>query len=187
MPSSGVGRFADAEGRPPYWAYPWAGGNVLARQVLEHPKTVDGLRVVDFGSGSGIVGIAAMKAGAASVLAIDPDPHAAVAARLNAEANCVVIQTLTADSLDGPVPDVDLILAGDVFYDEALAARSLAFLRRCKAEGRAVLIGDPDRRPLPKDQLICIARHPVADFGGGTVDAGVYRLAESRTGREETP
>ena len=165
------------QGSPPYWAYSWAGGNALARHVLDHPQTVRGLRVVDLGSGSGLVGIAALTAGAASVIAIDPEPHAAVAARLNAEANGVIIETATADPMDGPIPEADLILAGDVFYDETLATRSLAFLRRCQASGRAVLIGDPDRRPLPKAAVTLLARYPVTDFGGATVEAGVYTLA----------
>jgi len=118
-----------------------------------------------------------MKAGAASVLAVDIDPHAVVATRLNAEANKVALQTLCADLLDGPPPAVEVVLAGDVFYSRALARRTLPFLRRCREAGLSVLIGDPGRATLPLSRLTQVAALDAPDFGSPTPrPAGVYRL-----------
>lgn len=118
-----------------------------------------------------------MKEGAASVLAVDVNPHALVAATLNAEANGVRIETLCADLLDGPPPEVDVVLAGDVFYSPDLAIRMLPFLRRCARAGKRVLIGDPGRAPLPVFDVRRIATCEVQDFGDRRlVPAGVYRL-----------
>lgn len=133
--------------------------------------------MLDLGCGSGLVGIAAMKAGAASVLAVDIDPHAVVAAQLNAEANGVVTETLCVDLLDGPPAAVEVVLAGDVFYSRALARRSLPFLRRCREAGLSVLIGDPGRASLPLSRLTQIAALDVPDFGSPAPQpAGVYGL-----------
>jgi predicted nicotinamide N-methyase len=165
---------------PPYWAYRWAGGTVLARFLFDHPQSVAGRRVVDLGTGGGIVGIAAAKCGARRVTAVDVDPLAIVAAALNAEASGVSIETCCADSLDGPPPDTDIMLAGDLFYDPALAARALPYLRRCADAGLDVLIGDPGRKPLPRDRLALLASYPVGDFGDGPrlpdAVSGVYKL-----------
>nr|WP_205750956.1 50S ribosomal protein L11 methyltransferase [Brevundimonas sp. M20] len=176
--ASGLDRLSVDDAAPaPYWAWGWGGGAALANYLKDHPEAVAGRRVLDLGCGSGIVGIAAMKAGAVSVLAVDIDPNAAAAAALNAEANGVVIETLCADLLDGPPPDVEVVLAGDVFYSRALARRSLPFLRRCRDAGGLVLIGDPGRASLPRTRLKQIAALDVPDFGSPTpCPAGVYQL-----------
>ena len=159
---------------PPYWAYHWAGGSVLARHILEHPQMVSARRVLDFGTGSGIVAIAAAKSGAAHVMAVDTDPNAIAAARLNAQANGVEIEFINADILDTPPTAIDIILAGDVFYSRPLARRVLPFLRGCADQGISVLIGDPGRRTLPRSRLRLVAEYPVLDFGAGEVVSGVY-------------
>ncbi len=148
---------------PPYWAYHWAGGTVLARHILDHSEVVRGKRVVDLGCGSGVVAIAAMKAGALSVIAVDIDPNAIAATLLNAEANGVRV-TPREDELTTP-PDADLILVGDLFYDEELAKKVSAFLTGCVAAGIAVLVGDMGRKPLPLDLLEPLVEYEVPDFG----------------------
>jgi predicted nicotinamide N-methyase len=118
-----------------------------------------------------------MTAGAASVLAVDIDPHAVVVTRLNAEANGVTVEALCADLLDGSPPAVEVVLAGDVFYSRALARRSLPFLRRCRDAGLSVLIGDPGRASLPRTRLTQIAAMDVPDFGEPVPrPAGIYAL-----------
>lgn len=181
-PRSGLYRLAmadDSDLAPPYWAYPWAGGAVLAR-YFDHPEEVAHKRVVDLGTGSGLVAITAMKCGAAHVLAIDIDAKAIAAARLNADANDVVIETRLGDIIENAPPVADMVLAGDMFYDEALAERVLPFLERCRAAGLDVLIGDPGRAPLPAESLEKIAEYPVPDFGGSAQGTGansaVFRL-----------
>lgn len=149
----------------PYWAYGWAGGTVLARYVLDAPATVKGWRVLDLGAGSGIVAIAAMLAGATSVAAVDIDPNAIAAMALNAEANGVTVMTVADDVTSGPPPDVDLILAGDVFYHEDVAAKMALFLDRCHAAGIVILVGDPGRSPLPLGRLQPVTGYNVPDFG----------------------
>lgn len=168
-PGSGLGRLGDT---PPYWAYHWAGGTVLARYILDHPESVAGLRVADLGTGSGLVAIAARRAGAARALAFDVDPYAVAAAELNAALNGVTVTAECRDMLDGPPPDVDLILVGDLFYDQATAGRVTTFLDRC--EGIRVLIGDPGRAWLPEARLSRVAEYSVPDFGTGTAPAAVY-------------
>ena len=165
-PASRVSRLAGDVA--PYWAYGWAGGMVLARYILDHPATVKAWRVLDLGAGSGIVGIAAMQAGAASVLAVDTDPNAVAAITLNAAANAVAVTTLVDDITAGPPPDVDLILAGDVFYHEDVAAKMIPFLDHCHTAGIAILVGDPGRSPLPLGRLTPIADYHVPDFGDAT-------------------
>ncbi|WP_443748625.1 class I SAM-dependent methyltransferase [Asticcacaulis solisilvae] len=164
----------------PYWAYGWAGGTVLARYLLDTPHIAKGKHVLDLGTGSGIAAIAAALTGAAEIQAIDIDPNAIAATQLNAELNGVAIATRCADILDDPAPGADLILIGDVFYDEAVARRVLPFARRCRDAGCDVLIGDPGRKPLPVDALQRIATFPVPDFGdvAGNLlsDSGVYLL-----------
>lgn len=171
-PASGMGRFIGGE--PPYWAHLWAGGAVLARHILDYPETVRGRRVLDFGTGSGVVAIAAALSGATLVQANDVDPFAIAAASLNAEANGVAIELTLGDLLDGPAPDCDLILAGDVFYDPKLAQRVVAALDRWRIE---TLVGDMGRKPLPRRHLQALATHDVADFGqSGLVPAEVFRF-----------
>jgi predicted nicotinamide N-methyase len=149
---------------PPYWAFAWAGGQALARYVLDNPGIVAGRRVLDLASGSGLVAIAAAKAGAAPVIAADIDPFTEAAVALNAEVNNVYIEVLLQDLLDGaasPVPRYDVILVGDLFYERDTAARALAFLERHAATGARVLIGDPGRTYLPKDRLTRLAEYSV--------------------------
>lgn len=146
---------------PPFWAFAWSGGQGLARHVLDHPEIVAGRRVVDFAAGSGLVGIAAMQAGAASVLCADIDPFCAAAVTLNAEANGVRLDFTDRDLLDGPPPQVEVILAGDVFYEKPMAERVLAWLKGAKAQGTTVVVGDPLRTYFPKDGFDLLAEYQV--------------------------
>ncbi|UCI10055.1 class I SAM-dependent methyltransferase [Mesorhizobium sp. B1-1-8] len=155
-----------AEPQPPYWAYAWAGGAVLARYILERPSIVAGKRVLDLGAGSGLVGIAAAKAGARAVIATEIDRNGAVALRLNAQANGVAIQMRDEDLTEGPPPTVDLVLAGDVFYAQDVGQRMIQFLDRCLAAGIQVLVGDPGRAWLPRPRLRPLAEYQVPDVGG---------------------
>lgn len=138
---------------PPFWASAWAGGQAVARYVLDHPETVAGRRVLDLASGSGLVAIAAGLAGAAEVTANDIDPYALAAITLNARANGVAVTAAYGDLLDGEGDESQLILAGDVFYSRPLAERMLTFLERVVARGVDVLVGDPGRAYLPSDRL----------------------------------
>ena len=169
-PASGLSRLADSEPdfQTPYWAYHWGGGLALARYVLDHPETVANKRVLDLGSGSGLVGIAAMKSGATSVLAADIDPYASAATMLNAAANGVALTSLCADLTSGAPPHADIVLVADLFYAEDLAQRVMPFLDRCLAAKIAILIGDPWRTWLPRKRLTLLAEYPGADFGGAT-------------------
>ncbi len=146
---------------PPFWAFPWAGGQALTHYVLDHPETVRGQRVLDLASGSGLVAIAAVKGGAASVLANDIDPMCEAAVAVNAELNGVTIRYLGGDLLETSLPDVDLILAADVFYEQTPAGRFLAFLQRAHAAGIAVFAGDPGRTYFPRDAFRQIAEYAV--------------------------
>jgi predicted nicotinamide N-methyase len=145
----------------PYWAFPWAGGQALARHVLDHPDVVRGLSVVDFATGSGLVAIAAARAGAAVVLAVDVDPFCRAAVLLNAALNGVAIPFRAADPIGEPLPGVDVVLAGDVFYERALAAGAFAWFRTLAASGVRVLAGDAARLYAPADGVVEIAAHRV--------------------------
>ena len=145
---------------PPFWAFAWAGGQGLARHVLDRPELVAGKRVLDFAAGSGLVAIAAMKAGAAHALAADIDPFCAAAVALNAEANGVAVD-FTGDDLVGRAGEWDVVLAGDVFYDKAFAERLLPWFSALKAQGADVLVGDPGRAYLPKAGLERLATYEV--------------------------
>jgi len=136
---------------PPFWAFPWAGGQALARYLLDHPGQVRGRTVLDFAAGSGLVAIAAARAGAAAVSAAETDPLAIAAIQLNARVNRVEVDAALGDLLDGPPPGVDLLLAGDVFYERAFATRLLPWLAQARAAGVEVLVGDPGRAYLPRD------------------------------------
>ncbi|OJY75495.1 MULTISPECIES: 50S ribosomal protein L11 methyltransferase [unclassified Rhizobium] len=178
-PQSGLRRLAqrDPEFGSPYWAHYWSGGLVLARYLLDRPESVAGRQVLDLGAGSGIVGIAAAKAGATKVCATDIDPYAILATELNARLNNVMIEAMPADLTKGEPPDVDLICVGDLFYEAALAESVIAFLDRCLAHGVAILIGDPWRTYLPKSRLRLLAEYAVSDFGedaARTQSAGVF-------------
>ena len=145
---------------PPYWAWPWAGGLALARFVLDHPPIVRGLTVADIGAGGGIVAIAAALAGARAVTAIDIEPFAIEACRLNAEANGVTVAVSETDPA-GTDAGWDVILAGDLWYESELAARMEPWLRSLATRGATVLIGDLGRAYLPADGLLELARYVV--------------------------
>lgn len=147
---------------PPFWAFAWAGGQALARFVIDHPEHVAGKTIIDLASGSGLVAIAAMKAGASSVLAYDIDAFARTAIALNAAENGVRINARSDDLLGGLVaPEAQTILAGDIFYERDTAERAFAFLSAQAASGASVLIGDPGRSYLPKDKLRKLTEYKV--------------------------
>ncbi|AZO64705.1 MULTISPECIES: class I SAM-dependent methyltransferase [unclassified Mesorhizobium] len=198
-PGSGLRRLADPEGQgfepegpeeeakagdnepqPPYWAYAWAGGAVLARYIIDQPQTVVGRRVLDLGAGSGLVGIAAAKAGASDVIAAEIDRNGVAALGLNAMANGVTITVIDNDITTGPPPAVDLVLAGDVFYGREVARRVTPFFDRCLAAGIEVLVGDPRRTDLPLSRLRLLAEYRVPDFGdakgAASKPSGVFRF-----------
>jgi predicted nicotinamide N-methyase len=145
---------------PPFWAFAWAGGQGLARYVLDHPECVSGKRVLDFASGSGLVAIAAMKAGAERVLAADIDPWTGTSIALNAGLNDVAID-FTPTDLIGAEIEADMLLAGDVFYDEGFAAALVPWFTQLAARGTAVFVGDPGRAYLPKGSLEALAVYQV--------------------------
>ncbi|MFD1331754.1 class I SAM-dependent methyltransferase [Methylopila musalis] len=146
---------------PPFWAFAWAGGQGLARHLLDEPALVAGRRVLDMGAGSGLVAIAAMKAGAAHALAADIDRFALAAIGLNAEANGVAVETCGDDLIGGPRPEVDLVTVGDLFYERDLAERLLGWLDGFLARGVPVLVGDPGRSYLPRPRLLALADYAV--------------------------
>ncbi len=146
---------------PPFWAFAWAGGQALARWLLDHPDQVAGQRVIDLATGSGLVAVAAMKAGAASVLAADIDPFCAAAVAANAKSNGVEIAFTDANLLDAPPPPADLICAGDVFYEKPMAEAVLTWLKQAQANGTRVIVGDPGRTYFPKSGLTLLAEYTV--------------------------
>jgi predicted nicotinamide N-methyase len=147
---------------PPFWAFAWAGGQALARYVLDAPQVVAGKRAIDFASGSGIVGIAALKAGATRVLCADIDAYCEAAISLNAAANGVTPEFTDADLLEAQPPAwAEVILAGDICYEKPLAERVMAWLATAKAQGATVLIGDPGRSYFPKTGLTKLAEYQV--------------------------
>ncbi|HEV7899606.1 MAG TPA: 50S ribosomal protein L11 methyltransferase [Planosporangium sp.] len=150
---------------PLFWASAWSGGQAVSRYVLDHPDVVAGRRVLDLGSGSGLVGIAAAVAGAAAVTANDIDPYALAAMTLNARANGVFVHGSRADLLAGDGEGAEVVLAGDVFYTRSLADRMLSFMERVAARGARVLVGDPGRAYLPHGRLDVVARYQVSMMG----------------------
>lgn len=146
---------------PPFWAFAWAGGQALARYVLDHPDIVAGHWALDLAAGSGLVAIAAARAGAASVRAVEVDPRAVAAIDLNARANAVAVTAELADLLDSDAGDAEVVLAGDVFYSKAMADRMMRFLRRAERAGARVLVGDPDRAFLPRAAFTPLASYEV--------------------------
>lgn len=149
---------------PPFWAFAWAGGRALARYVLDHPEFVRGLHVIDIASGSGLVAIAAAKAGAATVTAYDIDELAAAAITVNAQANGVAVSATCADILaeDGqPAPDADLVLVADAFYESGLAANVTRFLEKASTRGATILAGDFGRTYLPRERLVPLESYDV--------------------------
>ena len=146
---------------PPFWAFAWAGGQALARYVLDHPETVRGLRVLDFATGSGLAAIAAMKAGARSVVASEIDAFAIAATTLNARANGVCVET-TIEDVVGRYDDWDAVITGDVCYERAMSERVFDWLRSIAGRGVTVLMGDPGRNYLPRSNLVELAVYDVA-------------------------
>ncbi len=169
---------------PPFWAFVWAGGQALARHLLDHPDLVAGRAVVDLATGSGLVALAAAMAGAAGVTACDVDPVAVTATRLNAALNHVAVAARVADARDVAVPAGSLVTVGDVFYDERIATVMFAALTRLATAGAEVLVGDPYRRYLPSQCLQPVATYDVdveTDLEEGPVKPAV--IARVRPGR----
>ena len=167
---------------PPFWAFAWAGGQALARYILDHPERVRGKRVLDLAAGSGLVGIAAMKAGAAYVQCADIDPFCEAAVRLNAEANNVALDFTDQNLLEGAPPAFDVICAGDVFYERPMAERVIAWLDQARNQGSTVLIGDPRRSYFPTGRLVQLAEYEVPTTreleDQAVKRSGVYALTE---------
>jgi len=156
----GTGGAFSSDVPPPFWLFVWAGGQALARHVLDHPEIVRGRSVLDVASGSGVAAIAAAKAGASRVTALDVDPLAVAAAARNAAANEVAVETRALDIADSDVP-ADVILAGDVFYTRTVADRMTERLRRAARDGTRVLVGDPGRGFFPERLFTRVAEYVV--------------------------
>ena len=162
----------------PYWAFAWPGGQVLGRYLLDHPESVRGKRVLDFGCGGGSEAIAALMCGASTVMANDLDARALVAVQLNAELNGVTLET-TADNQLGLLEcDHDVILAGDMLYDAAMSLEVQAWLQRCADGGALVLVGDAGRVPLAADFEV-LAEYD-APFDGDLRGTTLWRCRVSR-------
>jgi predicted nicotinamide N-methyase len=145
---------------PPFWAFAWAGGQGLARHILDHPDVVAGKSVLDFASGSGLVAIAAMKAGAARVLAADIDPWTEAAIGLNSRLNDVDL-TFSGEDQIGRDLDAEVLLAGDVFYDKGFADALVPWFTHLAASGKTVLVGDPGRAYCPRHLMTPLATYEV--------------------------
>lgn len=152
-------------GEPPYWAFAWAGGQALARHVLDRPGLVAGRSVLDVATGGGIVAVAAALAGARTVAAVDVDDRAVAAVALNAAANGVDVAARCEDVLDGDGGAAEVVLAGDVCYDRAMAGRVTAFAARARARGAVVLLGDPGRAHFPTSGFRVVGRYVVPSTG----------------------
>jgi predicted nicotinamide N-methyase len=169
----------------PYWAFAWSGGLAVARYLADHPEEVAGRRVLDVASGSGLCAIAALRAGAASVHAIDIDPLSAAAVAVNARANGVRIGFTLADATTISPSAGDVILAGDICYEEGMAAQLLDWLRSAASDGTRVLLGDPGRTYLP-DGLSRLASYRVRSSReieeADSKEAAVYTIAATTLG-----
>jgi len=151
----------DGWDQAPFWAFPWAGGQALARHLLDHAEIVRGLRVFDFAAGGGVIALAAARAGAARVVACDLDPFCEAALQLNAGLNGFEVEFRSGDPLGERLPGFDVVLAGDVFYERRLAEESLAWLAGLAALGVRALVGDPGRIYSPASGLADIASYDV--------------------------
>lgn len=173
----------DREAPIPFWAFAWGGGLAIASYIRDHPAVVSQRRVLDIASGSGLCAIAAMRAGASAVTAIDTDRFAVAAIGLNARANREKVEVVRVDLLDDEPPDVDVILAGDCWYEETFATRMTAWLQRARKLGIGVLIGDPGRRYLSRDIVNELASYEVRSTTDledlGRTRAWVYELISS--------
>ena len=154
-------KLAQTQLPPPYWAFAWAGGQALARHLLDHPEIVRDRLVLDFGAGSGLLAIAAVKAGARLATAAEIDPFAAAAIALNADHNAVSLAIELADVIGRVPPPWETIVVGDMCYERPLAERMTAWLRQCAGAGATVLLGDPGRTYLPASGLAEVARYTV--------------------------
>ncbi|MED5464315.1 MAG: 50S ribosomal protein L11 methyltransferase [Myxococcota bacterium] len=162
--SSGLGE--------PYWAFAWAGGQGMARFILDHPELVMGKRVLDIATGSGLIAIAAAMAGAAHVSANDIDPFCREATALNSALNQVTLSFDPEDRVGEPLPGVDVVVAGDICYEEPLSARISAWFHQLARGGVEVYVGDPGRATLKREGLEQVARyrpHDVQDHDDGDV------------------
>jgi predicted nicotinamide N-methyase len=147
---------------PPFWAFAWAGGQALARYLLDHPDEISGKSVLDLGTGSGLSAIAAKKSGASSVLAADIDPLALASVRLNALANEVAVSTTDRDLLEAPPGEFEVLLGGDLFYERELADRVMAYAVQAGHKGTRILVGDPQRSYFPRERFHRVAEYEVA-------------------------
>jgi predicted nicotinamide N-methyase len=162
---------------PPFWAAAWPGGQALARFLLDSPEVVAGRSVLDLGSGSGLVAVAAALAGAREVVASEIDPFGHAAIVVNAEENGIAPVAVLGDVLGGEPPAVDVVLAGDVCYDRTMSERVLPFLEAARARGAEVYLGDPGRPYVPTDRLTAVATFDVPDTEGPQVRrTTVWRL-----------
>jgi predicted nicotinamide N-methyase len=170
----------DPDAPIPFWAFAWGGGLAITSYLRDHPDATAGKRVLDLASGSGLCAIAALRAGAEKVTAVDIDPLAIAAIELNAKANGVRLDVMQADLLNEVPPPVDLILAGDCWYEEDFGTRVTAWLQRAHAAGIEVLIGDPGRRYLDAGALKELARYDVRSTTDledlGRTSASVYEI-----------
>ncbi|MCW5751123.1 MAG: methyltransferase [Alphaproteobacteria bacterium] len=171
---------------PPYWAFAWAGGQALARHLLDLPVLVRGKRVLDFAAGSGLAGIAAARSGAALVVASEIDAFALAAIELNAKANDCLVSATSQDFLEEQDPPFDLILAGDVCYERPMAERVAAWLEACARAGREVLLGDPGRHYLPRERLRKLTEYSVPT-SRALEDATIKRTAVWTFGARMAP
>ncbi|MEQ1710892.1 MAG: 50S ribosomal protein L11 methyltransferase [Hyphomicrobium sp.] len=146
---------------PPFWAFAWAGGQALARYVLDNATLVSRKSVLDLGAGSGLAALAAKRAGARRVLAADIDAISLAAVALNADVNGLAVETTQDDLLAAPPRPFEIVLVGDLFYERQLAERVLAYCEAAKAGGALVLIGDPQRNYFPRDRFRCVGRYEV--------------------------
>jgi predicted nicotinamide N-methyase len=151
---------------PPYWAFPWVGGQAVARHILDHPELVAGRAVLDFAAGCGLISLAAARAGAAAVTAVEIDPFARAAILLNIALNDAALSGGTIDTrlenmVGRPLPGIQVVLAGDVCYERPMAEAVIAWFRGLSRAGVTVIIGDPGRSYLPRTGLTALARHMV--------------------------
>ncbi|HEY2520379.1 MAG TPA: 50S ribosomal protein L11 methyltransferase [Streptosporangiaceae bacterium] len=186
LESTSASTTGQAELPPPFWAFAWAGGQALARYLLDHPDLVAGQRVLDVASGSGLVAIAAARCRARPVLAVDVDELAIKAISVNAAANGARVRPVLADLLDGDAEGASVVLCADAFYEEDFAQRALRFLHRAKAGGARVLVADPGRAFLRTAGFVPLARYEipvtVALEGVASKQATVYEVMDSADG-----